>query len=289
MGKDIDNSVKNTVARIAKISPVEIKQYELYYDNEDFENIDTFISMIAETFKLKGLNTETFITRWIFHFGRGTEYGIDLFTSFCNIINAAYCGAYVVNQKQIEKCCGRSMVKLTTSIMEIASEALDKSYYSENVEDDPTHFMSKDAQVMSEAIKLRSSIPDDVKIVKEDFGSKDIIKTKVKNLTKYYISSKQEDKISSKLTGIAESAMNAMDKTEVTENYEVGVLEAILTEGKKYFNDKDKRSLISIIEQQIRIHNDAIKEDGVKDNEDLRNKIALELGELRKSEGKIAR
>jgi hypothetical protein len=125
MGKDIDNSVKNTVARIAKISPVEIKQYELYYDNEDFENIDTFISMIAETFKLKGLNTETFITRWIFHFGRGTEYGIDLFTSFCNIINAAYCGAYVVNQKQIEKCCGRSMVKRTTSIMEIASEALD--------------------------------------------------------------------------------------------------------------------------------------------------------------------
>lgn len=288
MGKDIDNYVKNTAAKIAKIGPAEIKQYELYYDDEDFENIDTFISMLAETFKLKGLNTETFITRWIFHFGRGTEYGIDLFTSFCNIINAAYCGAYIVNQKQIEKSCGRSMVKLTTSIMEIASTSLDKSYYSENAEDDPSHFMSKDAQIMNEAIKLRSSLPDYAKISREDFGSKDIVKTKAKNLTKHYVLSKQEGKISGKLASVAKSAMKAMDKTKVTESYEVGVLEAILTEGKKYFNDKDKRNLVSEIEHQIRVLTDAMKKDNVRVNKDLRNKIAQELSELRRSEGKVA-
>ena len=149
MGKDIDNYTKNIAAKVAKVSTQEIKQYELYYDIDDFTNIDTFISMLAETFKLKGLTTEVFITRWIFHFGRGTEYGIDLFTSFCNMINAAYCGAYVVNQKQIEKSCGRSMVKLTTEIMSTASGSLDKSYYSENAEDDPRNYLSKDAQIMS--------------------------------------------------------------------------------------------------------------------------------------------
>ena len=288
MGKDIDNYVKNTAAKIAKITPKEITQYELYYDKADLENIDTFISMIAETFKLKELTTEVFITRWIFHFGRGTEYGIDLFTSFCNMINAAYCGAYVVNQKQIEKSCKRSMVTLTTEIMGLASSSLDKSYYSENVEDDPNHFMSKDAQVMYEAIKLRSGLPDYAKINKEDFSSKDIVKTKAKNLTKHYLLSQQESKISGKLSGAAKMAIRSMDKTNVTDKYEIGCLEAILTEGKKYFNDKDKRGLVSDIEQQIRVLTDAMKKDNVRVNKDLRNKIAQELGELRRSEAKVA-
>lgn len=287
MGKDLDNYVKNTAAKIAKIGPQEIKQYELYYDPEDFTNIDTFISMIAETFKLKGLTTEIFITRWMFHFGRGTEYAIDLFTSFCNMINAAYCGAYIVNQKQIEKSCGRSMVKLTTDIMNTASGSLDKSYWSENAEDDPTNYLSKDAQVMSEALKLRSSLPDYAKIEKDDFSSKDIIKTKVKNLTKHYIVAKQEQKISGKLAGAARMAMRTMDKTKVTEKYEVGCLEAIISEGRKYFNDKDKRSLSTDIEQEMRVLTDAMKKDNVRVNKDLRAKIGKELSELRNSQGKL--
>lgn len=287
MGKDLDTYTKNIAAKVAGINPNNIKMYELYYDPEDFINIDTFISMLAETFKLKGLTIEVFITRWIFHFGRGTEYGIDLFTSFCNMINAAYCGAYVVNQKQIEKSCGRSMVKLTTEIMSVASNTLDKSYYSENVEDDPTHYMSKDAEIMNEAIKLRGALPDYAKITKDDFSSKDIVKTKVKNLTKHYMLAMQQQKISGKLAQAARMAMRAMDKNSVTDKYEVGCLEVILSEGKKYFNDRDKRNIIGDINQQIGVLTDAMKKDNVRVNKDLRNKIAQELSELRRSAGKI--
>ena len=287
MGKDLDNYTKNIAAKIAKIGPQEIKQYELYYDPEDFSNIDTFVSMLAETFKLKGLNTEIFITRWIFHFGRGTEYAIDLFTSFCNMIICAYCGAYVVNQKQIEKSCGRSMVKLTTEIMSTASGSLDKSYYSENAEDDPSNYMSRDAQVMYEAIKMRGSLPDYAKISREDFSSKDIIKTKVKNLTKHYIVAMQQQKISSKLASTAKMGMKAMDKTKVTETYEVGCLEAIISEGRKYFNDKDKRKLSTDISHEMEVLTDAMKKDNVRVNKDLRSKIAKELAELRNSQAKL--
>lgn len=287
MGKDIDNFTRNTAAKIAGIPQNLIKPYELYFDpDNDFVNIDAFITMLADTFKLKGLTTEVFITRWIFHFGRGTEYGIDLFTSFCNIINSAYCGAYVVNQKQIEKSCGRSMVALTTNIMSAASDALDKSYYSENA-DDPSNYMSKDAQIMYEAIKLRSALPDYAKITKEDFSSKDIVKTKVKNLTKHYMLAMQQQKISPKLAQAARMAMRTMDKTKVTDKYEIGCLEVILSEGKKYFNDRDKRNIISDIEQQIGVLTDTMKKDNVRVNKDLRNKIGQELSELRRAENKI--
>jgi len=287
MGKDNDNYVKNIAAKIAKIGPNEIKKYELYYDPEDFENIDTFISMIAETFKLKGLNVELLIQRWIFHFGRGTEYAIDLFTSFCNMIIASYCGAYVVNQKQIEKSCGKSMVKLTTSIMDAASSSLDKSYWNESEYLDVHSYMSKDAHLMQEAIKLRGSLPDYAKINRDDFGSKDIIKIKVKNLTKHYIVSMQQDKISGKLAAAAKTGLRAMDKNKITDKYEVGCVEVILSEGKKYFNDKDKRNLISDIQQQIRVLTDLMKKDNVRVNKDLRNKISQELSELRRAEGKL--
>ena len=287
MGKELNNYTKNVAAKIAKISSQEIKQYELYYEPENFTNIDTFISMIADTFKLKGLTTEVFITRWIFHFGRGTEYGIDLFTSFCNMINAAYCGAYIVNQKQIEKSCGSSMVKLTTEIMSVGSSSLDKSYWSENAEDDPTNYLSKDAQVMAEALKMRGSLPDYAKIEKDDFSSKDIVKTKVKNLTKHYIVAKQESKISGKIASAAKMAMRTMDKTQVTDKYDVGCLEAIISEGRKYINDKDKRGLSSDIDQQMRVLTDAMKKDNVRVNKDLRAKIGKELSELRNAQGKL--
>ena len=287
MGKEIDNYSKNIAAKVAKVGTNEIKAYELYYDPEDFENIDTFITMLAETFKLKGFTTEVFITRWMYHFGNGTEYAIDLFTSFCSMITSAYCGAYVVHQKTIEKCCDRSMIKLTTSIMETGIGSLDKSYWSETAREEATSYVSKTSSTMHEAIKLRSALPDYAKINKEDFSSKDIVKTKAKNLTKHYMLSMQESKISGKLASVAKMAMKAMDKTKVTDTYEVGCLETIIVEGKKYFNDKDKRILISEIEQQMRVLTDTMKKDEIRVNKDLKNKIGQELSELRRSEGKI--
>ena len=288
MGKELDNYSKNIAAKIAKVAPNDIKSYELYYDPEDFENIDTFITLLTETFKLKGFTTEVFITRWMYHFGKGTEYAIDLFTSFCSMITSAYCGAYVVHQKTIEKCCDRSMVKLVNCIMEAGTGSLDKSYWSEEAREEATSYISKTSSVMHEAIKLRSALPDYAKINKEDFSSKDIVKTKVKNLTKHYILSKQESKISGKLAGAARMAIRAMDKTKVTDGYEVGCLESIIVEGRKYFNDKDKRNLISDIEQQMRVLTDTMKKDEIRVNKDLKNKIGQELSELRRSEGKVA-
>ena len=285
MNKDLDTYSKNVAAKIANIGTKEINAYELYYDAEkDFKDISTFIQMIVTNFKLKDLTVEVFIQRWVYHFWRGTEYAIDLLTSFLSMITSAYCGTYIVSQKQIEKCCGKSMVKLVTSLVSLGASTLDKSmYYSES------ELAVHDRQTieLAEALAMRKSLPEYAKINKDDFKSKDIVKTKVKNLIKYYIASKQEDKISSKLTNACISAMKSMDRTKVTTNYESGVLESIISEGKKYFNDKDKRNIISKIDSTIGELTDLMKKDNIRVNKDLVKKIGIELSELRKSEGKI--
>lgn len=285
MGKDLDQYSRNVSANIAGINPKVIKSFELYFDPEDFINIDTFISMLIKNFKLNGFSTEVFMTRWIYHFQKGTEYAIDLFTSFLSMIVSAYCGTYIVNQKQIEKCCGKNMVKLSTSIIDMGVKNLE-SFITEEVAADMVR-RDRNSVIMSEAVKMRNSLPDYAKIERKDFSSKDVVKTKVKNLVKYYMVSQQEVKISAKLTNIARSAMNAMDKSKVTDNYEVGVLEAIFNEGKKYFNERDRRNLMSDLDNQIGTLTDAIKKDKVRINKDLSKKIAQELTELRKCTTKL--
>jgi hypothetical protein len=203
------------------------------------------------------------------------------------MILSAYSGTYIVNQKQIEKCCGRAMVRLSNDILKVGTTEMDRSYWSEDAREEATSYISKDAQITLEAIKMRSTLPDYAKINKDDFSSKDIVKTKVKNLIKHYMLSQQQSKISGKLASAARSAMHTMDKVKVTDKYEVGVLEAILSEGKKYFNDKDKRNLIGDIEQQMRVMTESMKKDNVRVNKDLRNKISQELSELRRAEGKL--
>ena len=287
MGKELDTYTKNVCAKIVKLNPAAIKAYELYYDKEDFTNIDTFIAMLVENFKLKGLTTEVFITRWMYHFAKGTEYGIDLFTSFCNMISAAYCGAYVVYQKQIEKCCGRSMIKLVVSILELGSADLDKSYWSEAAMKESRSYYNPEIKALADSIKMRSYIPENTRFYKEDFSIKDSIEFTVKNFISYYNESKQSDKISSKLSSVIETGLSLMDTDKFTENYEVGCLETIIAEGKKYFTDKDKSSIISKINYKIKSLSEAIKLDSVKENEDLRVKLAGELSELRNSLGKL--
>jgi hypothetical protein len=82
-------------------------------------------------------------------------------------------------------------------------------------------------------------------------------------------------------------AMRSMDKTKVTENYDIGCLEAIISEGRKYFNDKDKRGLSSAIEQEMRVLTDAMKKDNVRANKELRSRIGKELSELRNAQAKL--
>lgn len=125
LGKPISDSTRNTAAKVAGITLREANIIDILYDpKRDFRNINTFITRLVDVFHFKGFTIDVFIERWIYLFGVGTQFGPELFVSFSSIITNAYSGAYLNQQKTIEKCVGRQMVIYTTSLLKIGYESL---------------------------------------------------------------------------------------------------------------------------------------------------------------------
>ena len=194
MGKELDQYSKNVAAKIAGVPVGSINAYDLYYREENFNDIDNFVTSIAGNFKLKGLTTEVFVSKWAYAFTPSAMYACEMFTSFASVLVATYVGAYLVNQKQIEKICGNSMIKFSTEIINLGSDFIvDK--YRESFDD----WTSKDAQIIKEALLKKSSVPEDAKIKPIDYETKPSLLKRTNKLIEHYTSTKETDKLSKEL------------------------------------------------------------------------------------------
>ena len=78
---------------------------------------------LSKVLRIEGqLKLENFIDKWAFVYGSGTQYGTELYTCFASIITNAYVGAYINNQKTIEKVLGRTLVEFTNTLFKVGSE-----------------------------------------------------------------------------------------------------------------------------------------------------------------------
>lgn len=288
MGKEIDSYTKNIAAKIAGLSSSEIRPFDLYYKEEDFKNIHTFISMIATNFKLKDFNSEVFVNKWMYLFGTGTYYGTELFTSFACLITSAYSGSYVVNQKQVERCCGTSMVKFTNEIIKLGTDCFDRRGYIANESDfeNTMKYVDKSTKALQEALFNRKKIPENCKFDKNDYASKSKCKEKINNLIKHYRVTEQENKLSPKLKDIIYGAMRAQGKYNTkgeSDVYESGTIEVLLKASKPYLSTNDKR----IIDNEIKASIDSLPEiirNNIADKEKSK-RFSKALIELRKCSG----
>ena len=126
LGKDRDQTAKNIAIKTAGGQTRDITAYEFYYNDEDFMNIDTFINYLSGTFKLTGLTTDVFLEKWLWLIGKGTQFGLEVFTAFSTILTDAYSGTYINNHKNIERCCGREMVNYVNNLIRICSDCIDR-------------------------------------------------------------------------------------------------------------------------------------------------------------------
>ena len=124
LGKDIDfKSVKEVALKISGISEREANIIELDYEKDSFDNIYNFIELLKESLKIKGLTYDTFIEKWMFTMGTGTVFGLELFPYFAQMITDAYIGAYINNQKTIEKVAGQNMIDFSKTLIKIGSDS----------------------------------------------------------------------------------------------------------------------------------------------------------------------
>lgn len=124
LGKDIDfKTVKDTALNISGISERESNIIELDYKKDSFDNIYNFLDLLKESLKIKGLNYDVFIEKWMFTMGTGTVFALELFPYFAQMITDAYIGAYINNQKTIEKITGQNMIEFSKTLIRIGSDS----------------------------------------------------------------------------------------------------------------------------------------------------------------------
>ena len=124
--KPLTDSSKNVAARIAQLNGQEAHACDFLYDEEkDFVNINTFVNKLIELFKLKGFGLDVLVEKWLYLFGNGTQFGLELFPSFSSMITNAYVGSYLNQQKQIEKCLGKNLLNnFSNEILKIGRDSI---------------------------------------------------------------------------------------------------------------------------------------------------------------------
>lgn len=125
LGKDITDSVKSLCRKLSGLSEREEQVLIMGIEEDDFENIKYFVEALQEKLRLPSLTLEAVVDKWIWQYGTGTQYALELFTAFANMISNVYIGAYLNQQKTIEKVApGRAIVDFSTAIKAIGSRCV---------------------------------------------------------------------------------------------------------------------------------------------------------------------
>lgn len=122
--KEDTDSVKNRAISISKLSKREADVLDAMVPPSSFENIDTFVAAISDVIKVTALKLDNFVDKWILLYGSGTQFACEIFTAFANMLLNAYVGAYLNNQKQIEKIAGKDMITFSKTIFNIGGDLL---------------------------------------------------------------------------------------------------------------------------------------------------------------------
>jgi len=123
--KDLDDNSARAISRkISGLSEREEEIIRLQTDKNTFLNIKFFIESLTDVLKLNSVSLDVVTAKWMYLFGNGTVFGLEMYTSFTSMITDAYVGCYINNQKTIEKVCGRNMVDYTKTVLRIGDGAV---------------------------------------------------------------------------------------------------------------------------------------------------------------------
>lgn len=123
LSKDMSDSIKQRARKLSGLSERECDIVEVLMGADPFTDINTFIQALGKVLRIEGqLKLDNFIEKWAFIYGSGTQYGTELYTSFASILTNAYVGAYINNQKTIEKVVGRTLVEFVNALFKVGSE-----------------------------------------------------------------------------------------------------------------------------------------------------------------------
>lgn len=122
---ETDESINSKCLKLVGLSEREVEVINLQLDKNWHNNIKTFIDNLAKVFRVDSkLTLDVFIDKWMYLYGSGTHYATELFPAFTTMMIYSYVGAYINNQKTIEKVCGNNMVAFVKGLLREGEEVL---------------------------------------------------------------------------------------------------------------------------------------------------------------------
>lgn len=118
------DSSQNIAKKISGISDREEELIKYTMDKSALMHIKSFVECLSEVLKLDKLTLDVVVEKWMYLYGTGTLFGLELFPAFSAMITDTYVGCYLNNQKTIEKVADRTMVEYSKLMLQIGADAL---------------------------------------------------------------------------------------------------------------------------------------------------------------------
>lgn len=122
--KDMTESYYNIAKKIAKLDSEE--EYEItmmqFGGLQNMTDINIFTTKIAELCGNTSMTLNVFVDKWTYRFGSGTQYAMELYPAFANMLINASSGQYLNNSASISNICGTDMVVFYKAGLRIGNE-----------------------------------------------------------------------------------------------------------------------------------------------------------------------
>lgn len=115
---------RNICLNISGLSEREADIVDMQLEEQSFDNIKFFANTLSKILRISKLTVDLIVERWMYLYGVSSVFAMELFPAFSDMMTNCYIGAYLNNQKTIEKIAGNSMVEFTKTILKIGSEVV---------------------------------------------------------------------------------------------------------------------------------------------------------------------
>lgn len=115
--REFNGNYQHIAARITNLSEREQDMIMSQCDKNDFLDIKAFVTKVADVVKAPSLKVDNVIDKWMYLYGTNTVFAVEYYPALSAMITDAYCGAYINNQKTIEKVVGNTLVGYTKEVI----------------------------------------------------------------------------------------------------------------------------------------------------------------------------
>lgn len=125
LGKDYTSeSCRKIAKKVSGLSDRDAGIVDIQLKQESMMNIKFFVETVASVLHISKLTLDVVVERWMTIYGTGTVFALEIFPAFASMLTDAYVGAYLNNQKTIEKIVGTVMVEYTKTLLSIGAESV---------------------------------------------------------------------------------------------------------------------------------------------------------------------